>query len=70
MEIETPQKTTDQCHPPACSLRYSCETQLVITADDLIGYNAQNKHVDTIILEFSKVFNTVPHQRLLIKLDN
>ena len=49
---------------------YSCETQLVVTAHDLLGYNDRNKQVDTMILDFSKAFDTVPHQRLLLKLEN
>ena len=48
----------------------SCETQLVVTAHDLLGYNDRNKQVDTMILYFSKAFDTVPHQRLLLKLEN
>ena len=49
---------------------YSCESQLVVTAHDLLGYFDKNQQVDTIILDFSKAFDTVPHQRLLLKLEN
>ena len=49
---------------------YSCETQLVVTAHDLLGYYDKNKQVDTMILDFSKAFDTVPHKRLLLKLEN
>ena len=48
---------------------YSCETQLIVTAHDFLGYFEQNKQVDTVILDFSKTFDTVPHQKLLHKLD-
>ena len=48
---------------------YSCETQLVITVHDLLNYFDQNKQVDTVILDFSKAFDTVPHQKLLHKLE-
>ena len=49
---------------------YSCESQLVVTAHDLLNYHDKNLQVDTIILDFSKAFDTVPHRRLLKKLDN
>ena len=48
---------------------YSCETQLVVTVHDLLNYFDQNKQVDTVILDFSKAFDTVPHQKLLHKLE-
>ena len=46
---------------------YSCETQLVVTTHDLLNYYDQNKQVDTVILDFSKAFDTVPHRKLLHK---
>ena len=48
---------------------YSCETQLVVTAHDLLNFNDQNKQVDTVILDFSKAFDTIPHKKLLHKLE-
>ena len=48
---------------------YSCETQLVVTAHDLMSYYDQNRQVDTVILDFSKAFDTVPHRKLLHKLE-
>jgi hypothetical protein len=48
----------------------STETQLVQTLEDLSS-QMDNKHqVDALILDFSKAFDTVPHQRLLRKLDH
>ncbi|MES9883148.1 MAG: reverse transcriptase domain-containing protein [Sedimenticola sp.] len=46
----------------------SCETQLISTIHDLAtGLN--NKHqIDAILLDFSKAFDKVPHQRLAAKL--
>ena len=41
---------------------YSCETQLVVTVHELFNYFYQNKQVDTVILDFSKAFETVPPQ--------
>ena len=48
---------------------YSCETQLVVTAHDLPNFFDQNRQVDVVILDFSKAFDTVPHRKLLHKLD-
>ena len=48
---------------------YSCETQLVVTAHDLLNFYDQNRQVDVVILDFSKAFDTVPHRKLLHKLD-
>ena len=47
----------------------SCETQQVVTAHDLLSYFDQNKQVDKVILDFSKAFDSVPHQKLLHKLE-
>jgi len=46
----------------------SCETQLIITLDDIIKNAAQGKQVDIALLDFSKAFDKVPHKRLLHKL--
>ena len=48
---------------------YSCKAQLVVTAHDLMAYYDQNRQVDTVILDFSKAFDTVPHRKLLHKLE-
>ena len=47
---------------------YLCETQLLITANDLL--QAQNRRQQTVlaILDFSKACDTVPHDKLLHKL--
>ena len=43
--------------------RHSCETQLLLTIQEL-GKNVGNKgQVDIIILVFSRAFNKVPHKR-------
>ena len=57
--------------PPLYGFRsgYSCETQLVVTAHDLLNFSDQNRQVDVVILDFSKAFDTVPHRKLLHKLD-
>ena len=47
---------------------YSCETQLLTTTHDFLTSFDANKQVDIAILDFSKAFDTVPHDRLLHKL--
>ena len=47
----------------------SCETQLIITVDEIAHHLANNKQVDAILLDFSKAFDKVPHHRLFVKLD-
>jgi hypothetical protein len=44
---------------------YSCKTQLVVTIHEC----CKGKQVDIGILDFSKAFETVPHDRLLHKID-
>ena len=46
----------------------SCETQLLLTVDDLASELDKAGQVDTILLDFSKAFDVVPHQRLVMKL--
>ena len=48
---------------------YSCETQLAVTIDDLTRNLDNNHQTDVIILDFSKAFDTVPHDKLLHKLE-
>ena len=44
---------------------HSCETQLLITLEDLARNLDHGKQSDIILLDFAKAFDTVPHQRLL-----
>jgi hypothetical protein len=48
---------------------YSCETQLVVSMHDMLQSFDKGKQVDIGILDFSKAFDTVPHDRLLHKID-
>ena len=49
---------------------YSCESQLLVTMEDLLqGYDS-NTQIDCAILDFSKAFDTVPHKKLLHKLSS
>ena len=48
---------------------YSTKTQLLVTMHDLLQANDGNIQMDITILDFSKAFNTVPHDRPLQKLE-
>ncbi|KAL8565040.1 hypothetical protein ACOMHN_003416 [Nucella lapillus] len=49
---------------------YSCDTQLLLTSHDLLQSYDRQRQVDVAILDFSKAFDTVPHKRLLHKLNS
>ena len=49
---------------------HSCESQLIITLNDLVEAYNNKDQVDITILDFSKAFDTVPHRKLLHKLNN
>ena len=48
---------------------FSCETQLTITVDELARNSDEGYQTDVAILDFSKAFDTVPHNKLLHKLE-
>ena len=48
--------------------KFSCETQLLLTLQDLLTFRDRKIQVDIAILDFSKAFDTVPHGHLLGKL--
>ena len=48
---------------------YSTETRFLVTIHDLLQANDMNIQMDIAILYFSKAFDTVPHGRLLKKLE-
>ena len=48
---------------------HSCETQLLVTMDDLLKNIDKQGQTDMTILDFSKAFDVVPHKRLLHKLE-
>ena len=48
--------------------KHSCETQLLQTVHDLAHSLDKRKQTDIIIMDFSKAFDSVPHNRLLYKL--
>jgi len=48
---------------------YSCETQLVTTIHDLMTHYDAGAQIDMAVLDFSKAFDTVPHDKLLHKMN-
>ena len=48
--------------------KHSCESQLILYIEDTYRQQDKHKQVDMLILDFTKAFDTVPHQRLLMKL--
>ena len=48
--------------------RHSCESQLITTIHDLMLRYDSKEQIDIAVLDFSKAFDTVPHERLLKKL--
>ena len=48
--------------------RWSCETQLIQTIDDIARHLSEGNQVDVILLVFEKAFAKVSHYRLLYKL--
>ena len=48
---------------------HSCETQLINTVEEISRGLNSKQQLDCLVLDFSKAFDTVPHQRLLYKLE-
>ena len=51
-------------------LKHSCESKHLITTDEFIQNFEGKTQTDVVVLNFSKAFDVVPHQRLLHKLDH
>ena len=49
---------------------HSCESQILITLDDLYCSFDKRNQVDVGVLDFSRAFDTVPHMRLMSKLSS
>ena len=47
---------------------HSCKSQLITTIDDFVVHTDSGAQIDTILLDFSKAIDKVPHQCLLAKL--
>ena len=50
--------------------KHSCESQSLITTDNFIQNFDGRTQTDVVVLDFSKAFDVVPHQRLSHKLDH
>lgn len=50
--------------------RRNCETQLIVTLQDLVDAVNNGNQVDSFVVDLSKAFDRVLHQRLLLKLNN
>ena len=51
-------------------MAFDQNTQLLITTDEFIQNVEGKTQTDVVVLDFSKAFDVVPHQRLLHKLDH
>ena len=49
---------------------YSCESQLILAIDDWAQAIDQGLQTDIAIFDFSKAFDSVPHHRLLLKIES
>ena len=64
--LDAHQILTDQQH--GFRKKRSCESQLILTLQDLASALEENEQIDAILLDFSKAFDKVSHQRFAIKL--
>ena len=49
--------------------RRSCETQLIVTIQEIASKLSNGEQVDVILLDFAKAFDKVTHSKLMYKLD-
>ena len=49
---------------------HSCESQLLLTINDLAKSLNEGSQIDSILLDFSKAFDKVDHNKLCFKLDH
>jgi hypothetical protein len=50
-------------------VKRSCESQLLITIDDITRNMEEGDQTDIILLDFAKAFDKVPHDRLLHQME-
>lgn len=65
--LDTHKILTDSQH--GFRTKRSCETQLILTLEDILKTTSKGKQIDIALLDFSKAFDKVPHQRLNNKLN-
>ena len=63
-------KIMTDCQVHGFRAQRSCETQLVTLCNELAISLDKPTQTDMVILDFSKAFDRVPHQRLLVKLQH
>ena len=51
-------------------LGYSCESQVIAVCQNIAGSLVNGDRIDVIEVDFSKAFDLVPHDRLLMKIAN
>ena len=56
--------------PQKKPLKLPCESQLILTVQDLAAGLRDGEQIDAVLLDFSKAFDKVPHHRLATKLDH
>ena len=56
-------------HQHAFQKGFSTETQLISVLDDWLSSLDKQTMTDVLLIDFSKAFDSVPHQRLLLKLN-
>ena len=64
--LDTHQILKDQQH--GFRNKRSCESQLILTVQDLASAMEENEQINAILLNFSKAFDKVSHQCIDIKL--
>ena len=65
--LDTHKILTDSQH--CFRAKRSCETQLILTLEDILKTTSKGKQIDIALLDFSKAFDKVPHQRFNNKLN-
>jgi len=50
--------------------RYSCESQVIAVYQDIADSVDNGDMIEAIVFDFSKAFDLVPHDRLLMKIEN